>query len=167
MHGKHQMAGRLLAAALIACGAAAPASAGVHPFTPIHPWGLAHGLIGVAAGLATLPIALASAVLSVGDAAPANYGGPAPYAAPGSYAAPVYAAPAYAAPAYPAPYYMPPRYHAPAGPYYPAPHAYYAPRGYYGPHPGTPGAFGGYGGGHGGYGGHGAYRPGSYGYPHR
>jgi hypothetical protein len=140
----------LLAAAGIACSAVTPAAAGGHLFGPLHPWGLGHGLFGAVAGLATLPFALASAVLSAGE----SDGSPGYGAAPRGYAPP----PAY----YPAP--IPPRYYPPAPLYYPAPHAYYAPGAYYAPRGVFHGGYGGYGGS--GYG-HGAYRTGGYGHPHR
>jgi hypothetical protein len=162
MPGYRQTICGLLAAAGIACSAT-PAVAGGHSFGPLHPWGLGHGLFGAVAGLATLPIALASAVLSAGDSdGSSGYG-----AAPRGYASP---------PAYPAPpaYYVPPRYYPPAPLYYPAPHAYYAPGAYYAPRGVVHGGYGSYGGngGYAGYGGngrygHGAYRPGGYAHPHR
>jgi hypothetical protein len=152
------------AAAALACALATPAAAGVHGF--LHPWGFGRGLVGAAVGLATLPLAIASAALSASEPEaryqPPGYArgyGPPPayYAAPQPY----YAAPQpyYAAPQryYTAPqaYYAPPRPYFPRAPvYYPAPHAYYAPRAQLEPRTGY-------------YGGHGSYHSGGYAYPHR
>jgi hypothetical protein len=143
------------AAAVLAFAAVAPASA--HGFGHVHPWGLGRGLLGAVVGLATLPIALAAAALSV-DEPQAPY--QAPYQAPGY--APGMPAPAF----YPAPqtYYAPrPAYYPPPAPaYYGVPRAayysprapYYAPRANYGPRPGY-------------YGSRGSYAKGGYAYPHR
>jgi hypothetical protein len=165
------------AVAALVCALATPAAAGVHGF--LHPWGFGRGLVGAAVGLATLPLAIASAALSASEPEapyqPAGYArgyGPPPayYAAPHAY----YAAPQtyYAAPPayYTAPQAQraPPRAYYPRAPVYysPGPHAYYAPpaqrelrAGYYG-------RAGNYGGA-GYYGGHGSYRSGGYAYPHR
>ena len=116
----------------------APAMAGGHGYGYVHPWGLGRGIFGAAVALATLPLVIASAVVSsvAAPAAPA-----APYPAPGyggGYA-----------PAYPAP----PAYYVPRPVYYPAPRAYYAPRPYYAPYAGYPGR--------------GYYRSGASAYPHR
>jgi hypothetical protein len=94
---------------LITCLPVAPAAAG-GPGLGIHPWGFGHGILGAVFGLATLPLAIISAVVSAGE-------------------------PAAAAAAYPAaPGYYPPRpaYYPPMG-YASAPRAYYAPRPYYAP----------------------------------
>jgi hypothetical protein len=148
------------AAAALACVPMAPAAAGVHGFGHVHPFGLGRGLFGAVLGLATLPIAIASAALSAGaDAAPPAY---APQ--PGYAPQPAYAPrPAY----YPAPqtYYAPPAAYYPRAPayypqpraYYAAPPAYYAPRANYAPRPAYTG----------GYGGRVSYRSGGYAYPHR
>jgi hypothetical protein len=149
------------AAALLACAPVLPAAAGVHGVGHFPAWGLGRGLFGAVAGLALLPLAIASAALSASEPqapyqAPPGYGGGAPgyapppayYAAPQTYYAPP---PAY----YPrAPVYAPvPRaYYAPR-PYY-SPPGYYAPRAYYAPRPGY-------------YGGGGYYHSGGYAYPRR
>jgi hypothetical protein len=145
------------AVAALACALATPAAAGGHGL--LHPWGFGRGLVGAAVGLATLPLAIASAALSASEPE-------APYQPPG-YARGYGPPPAYyAAPQthYPAPpayytapqgYYAPPRAYYPRAPvYYPAPHAYYAPRAYYPPRTGN-------------YAGHGSYHSGGYAYPHR
>jgi hypothetical protein len=166
MPGCRQTVYGMFAASALACGAVTPACAGGHAFGPLHPWALGHGLFGAVAGLATLPFALASAVLSAGESdGSAGYGeGPARgYAPPPAYyPAPTYPGGAYAGRAYPAPqpYHVPARYYPPAPVYYPAPRAYYAPGAYYAPRAGFHGSYAG-------YGGHGAYRSGGYGYPHR
>ena len=147
------------AAAVIACTSVAPAEAGPRGYGHFHPWGLGRGLLGAAFGLATLPLAIASAAIeaSVPEApAQPNYAPP-----PQTYYAPqpqpYYAAPP--APAYyaaPPAYYAAPRaYYAPRAPvYYSAPRTYYAPRAYYAPRPGN-------------YAGYGGYRAGGYGYARR
>jgi hypothetical protein len=145
------------AAAALACVLATPAAAGVHGF--LHPWGFGRGLVGAAVGLATLPLAIASAALSASEPeAPYQSSGyargygppPAYYAAPQTY----YAAP----PAYysgPQSYYAPPRPFYPRAPvYYSAPRAYFAPRAQREPRAGY-------------YGGHASYHSGGYAYPHR
>jgi hypothetical protein len=138
------------AAAALVCALATPAAAGVHGF--LHPWGFGRGLVGAAVGLATLPLAIASAALSAGEPE-------APYQAPGytrGYGAPpaYYAAP----PAYysaPQAYYAPPRAYYPRAPvYYSSPRAYSAPRAYYAPRTAY-------------YAGHGSYHSGGYAYPRR
>src|ERR1700723_337297 len=53
------------AAIALACAFATPAAAGGHGF--LHPWGFGRGLVGAAVGLATLPLAIASAALSGGE----------------------------------------------------------------------------------------------------
>jgi hypothetical protein len=136
------------AATMLACAAVAPASAGVHGFGHLHPWGLGRGLLGAVVGLATLPLAIASAALSA-DVPQAPY--QAPYQAPG-YAAGA-PPPAY----YPAPrayYPAPPAYYAPHSAYYAPRATYYAPRAGYGPRPGYNGS-------------RGSYAKGGYAYPHR
>jgi len=138
------------AAVALACALATPAAAGVQGF--FHPWGFGRGLVGAAVGLATLPLAIASAALSAGESQ-------APYQPPG-YAGGYGSPPAYyaAPPAYyraPQAYYAPPRAYYPRAPvYYPAPRAYYAPRSYYAPRAGY-------------YAGHGSYHSGGYSHPHR
>jgi hypothetical protein len=117
----------------------APAMAGGHGFRPFHPFGFGHGIVGAAVALATLPLAIASSVVSgtgesVGSYPPTGYG-----SAAYGYAPPV----AYAAPR---PYY------APYSGYY-APRAAYGPRGYAAPRPG--------------YSGRGYYRSGGNSYPRR
>ena len=149
---KHAVLGTA-AAAVIAC--VPIATAGAHGFGHLHPWGLGRGLLGAAFGLATLPLAIASAALSANEPeAPyqssPGYGGPRGYAPPPAY----YAAPqTYYAP--PQAYYPPPRaYYPRAQVYSPAPRPYYAPRAYYAPRPGY-------------YGGYASYRAGAYAYPRR
>jgi hypothetical protein len=127
------------AASAIALLPMAPAMAGGHGFGPLNPFGLGRGVLGAAVKLATLPLAIASAVVSGAQSAapyPASgYGGAANgYAPQVSYAGP-------------RPYYA-------ANPgYYAAPRGYYAPRPYYAGHPGNYG--------------HGYYRAGGNSYPHR
>ena len=102
------------AAAAIACTSMAPAAAGPRGFGHLHPWGLGRGLVGAVVGLATLPLAIASAAIE----------------------ASVPEAPAYAYPGYdagargyaPAGYYAPPAPAYYAAPYYAAPRMNYAPR---------------------------------------
>jgi hypothetical protein len=55
------------AAAATAVALIAPAEAGGHGFGHGHPWGLGRGLVGAVVGLATLPIAIASAALLGGE----------------------------------------------------------------------------------------------------
>ena len=148
---KHAVLGTLAAAA-ITCAPIATAEA--HGFGH-HPWLLGRGLLGAVVGLATLPIAIASAALSETEpeapyqSSPA-YGGPRSYAPPPAY----YAAPqTYYAP--PQAYYAPPRtYYSRAPVYSPAARPYYAPRAYYAPRPGYQG-------------GHASNRAGGYAYPRR
>lgn len=145
-----------VAAAVIACTCIAPAEAGPHGYGHLHPWGLGRGLIGAVFGLATLPLAIASAAIeaSVPEApAQPNYAPPQNYYAPQpqTYYAPP--APAYYAP--PAYYAAPRTYYAPRAPvYYSAPRTYYAPRAYYAPHPRN-------------YAGYAGYHAGGYGYARR
>jgi hypothetical protein len=149
---KHTVLGTV-AAVGIAC--APIATAGAHGFGHLHPWGLGRGLLVAVVGLATLPIAIASAALSATEPeAPyqssPGYDGSRGYAPPPAYYAPprTYYAPAQA-------YYAPPRANYPRAPVYSsASRAYYAPRDYYAPRPGY-------------YGGHASYRAGSYAYPRR
>jgi hypothetical protein len=131
----------LTAATAMALLPMAPAMAGGHGFSPLHPFGLGRGVIGAAVALATLPLTIASAVVSGAEsAAPypaAGYGGAANgygYAPQVSYAGP-------------RPYY------APHPGYYAAPRGNYGPRPYYAAHPGNNG--------------HGYYRGGGNPYPHR
>lgn len=115
----------IAAAAAIVLLPMAPAMAGGPGFRPLHPFGIGHGLFGAAVALATLPLAIASSVVSgVGESV-------APYPSRG-YAGPAYA---YAPPvAYaPRPYYAPyPGYYAARV----APRVASRPRGYSAPHPG-------------------------------
>lgn len=126
------------AAAAIALLPMAPAMADGHGFRPFHPFGFGHGIVGAAVALATLPLAIASSVVSgVGESV-------------GSYPSPGYAGPAYG---YAPPVaYAPRPYYAPYPGYY-APRVAYGPRGYYAPRPG--------------YYGRGYYRPGGNSYPRR
>ena len=134
------------AASAIALLPMAPAMAGGHGFRPLHPFGLGRGVVGAAVALATLPLVIASAVVSgaqsVAPYPAAGYGGAANgYAPEGSYAGP-------------RPYYAAnPGYYVANPGYYAAPRGYYAPRPYYAAHPG--------------YYGHGYYRAGGNSYPHR
>ena len=153
MHGfKHAVVG-MAAVAVIAC--APVATAGAHGYGHLHSWGLGRGLLGAVVGLATIPIAIASAALS-GTEPEAPYQSSPAYEGPRSYAPrPAY----YAAPQtyYPPPqaYYAPPRaYYPRATAYSPAMRPYYAPRAYYAPRPGY-------------YGGHASSRAGGYAYPRR
>jgi hypothetical protein len=112
------------AAAIIAFVPVAPAAAYGHGSVPFHAFGFGHGLVGAVFGLAVLPLAIASAVISAGEQAspPAQ-----PYGAPYGYAP----APSYSAPPV---YYAPrPAYYPPAYGYHPAPRSYYAPRYNYAP----------------------------------
>jgi len=148
-----QLLSATAAAATLACVPIAPALAGGHGYGHFYPWGVGRGLVGAVVGLATLPLAIASAVLGASQAQPPyqspGYQGPQGYAPPPVYYA---APPAY----YPAPqsYYAPRPYYPRAPTYYPAPRTYYAPRAYNAPRSGY-------------YGAPGSYRPGGYGYPRR
>jgi hypothetical protein len=90
-----------------------------------HPWGFGRGIVGAAVALVTLPLVIASAVVS--SVQPV-----APYPSPG-YAG---GADGYAPQN---PYPAPPAYYVPRPAFYPAPRAYYAPRPYYAPYAGYPG----------------------------
>jgi hypothetical protein len=129
------------AAAVMACTSVAPAEAGPRGYGHFHPWGLGRGLLGAAFGLATLPLAIASAAIeaSVPEApAQPNYAPP-----PQTYYAPQ--PQTYYAPPAPAYYSAPRAYYAPRAPvYYSAPRTYYAPRSYYAPRPGNYAGYGGY-----------------------
>jgi hypothetical protein len=127
----------VVAAAAVALLPIAPAMANGHGFRPGHGFGVGHGLLGAAVALATLPLVVASSVITgISESA-------APYSNQG-YAAPQYG---YAPPvAYARPYY------APYPGYYAAPRAY-GPRPYYG--------------GRSGYGGRGYYHAGGEPYPRR
>src|SRR5271154_6878798 len=131
MHRFRQVACGLAAAVTLACVTVTPAAAGGRPFGYV-PWGLGHGLFGVVAGVAALPLTIASAALAAvtsaggypGAAYPPGYagGGWAGSAPPPAY----YPAPAAYGP--PAGYYPhAPVYYAPARPYYAPPRTYYAP----------------------------------------
>jgi hypothetical protein len=113
------------AAAAIALLATQPAMADGRGFRPFHPFGIGHGLLGAAVTLATLPLAIASSVVSsVGQSG-------APYPSSG-YAGPTYGYAPPVAYAAPRPYYAP-------YPGYYAPHVAYGPRGYTAPRPGNSG----------------------------
>jgi hypothetical protein len=148
---KHAVLGTVAAAA-VTCAPIATAEA--HGFGH-HPWGLGRGLLGAIVGLATLPIAIASAALAATESE-APYQSSPGYAGPRSYAPPppaYYAAPQTYAP--PQAYYATPRAYYPRAPVYaPATRPYYAPRAYYAPRPGY-------------YGGHASYRADGYAYPRR
>jgi hypothetical protein len=108
------------AAGVIALLPLGSAMAGGYGYAPVHAWGVGRGLFGAAVALATLPLTIASAVISsVSSAAP--------------YPAPAYGNGAYGYAAQPA---YPPAYYAPRPVYYAAPRAYYGPRPYYAPRPG-------------------------------
>ena len=128
----------ILVTGAIALLPAAPALANGHGFRGGHGFGVGHGLVGAAVALATLPLVIASSVVSgIGESV-------------ASYPAQQYAAPAYGyAPpvAYARPYY------APYPGYYAAPRVGYGPRPFYGTHPG--------------YDGRGYYRGGGHSYPRR
>jgi hypothetical protein len=96
------------AAAAIAILPLAPAMAGGVGFRPLHAFGLGRGIVGAAAALATLPLTIASAVLSGAEpAAPAaGYGRPAYGYGPGYYR-PAYYAPPPRVVYGPRPYYAP------------------------------------------------------------
>jgi hypothetical protein len=131
------------ATAVIAFVPLAPAFAGDIRLG-LHPWGVGRGLVGAAVGLATLPLAIAAAVVTGGDARPAypppGYAGGYGYSYGYGYAPrAIYAAP--------------PVYSVPRAAYYPPARAYYPHPGYYAPRPG--------------YAVRGYYRPGGYAYPHR
>jgi hypothetical protein len=117
------------AAIAIALLPMAPAMAGGHGFRPFHPFGFGHGIVGAAVALATLPLAIASSVMSGSGESVASYPSTGYGSAAYGYAPPV----AYAAPR---PYYAPyPGYYAPRVGYgsrgYAAPHTGYYGRGYY------------------------------------
>ena len=135
------------AASAIALLPMAPAMAGGHGFGPLNPFGLGRGVVGAAVALATLPLVIASAVVSgvsgaesVAPYPAAGYGG-------GGYGGAAYGYAPQVSYAAPRPYY------APYPGYYAAPRGYYAPRPYYAGHPGNYG--------------HGYYRAGGNSYPHR
>jgi hypothetical protein len=134
----------IAAASAIALVPMAPAMAGGHGFRPLHPFGLGRGVVGAAVALATLPLLIASAVVSGAESvAPypaAGYGG-AGYGGAGYGYAPQVS------------YSGPRPYYAPNPGYYAAPRGNYGPRPYYAAHPG--------------YYGHGYYRAGGNSYPHR
>jgi hypothetical protein len=137
MINRHTVLGPAAAAA-IALLPMSPAMAHGHAFRPLHPFAVGHGLLGAAVTLATLPLVVASSVLSgISEAAEPN-------------PSPGYAGPAYG--------YAPPVAYAPARPYY-APYPYYAaPRAAYGPRSHGP---------HPGYGGRGYHGSSGYPYPRR
>jgi hypothetical protein len=99
------------------------------------PWALGH-VIGAAARLATLPLAIASAAANAQQPAAPYPAGPGYYGAPGSYYGPpnYYARPPAAYYAQPPGYYPAPQaYYRPALAYAPPMQRFYAqPRGYYG-----------------------------------
>ncbi len=139
------------AAAAIACVPLAPALAG-GGYGPVRPWGVGRGLVGAVVGLATLPLAIASAVVTGGAAL-----------VTGGAAVSPYPAPPYGGYGYGYGYGYAPRAAYPAPPVYAVPRAayltpargyYYGPRPYYfAPRPS--------------YAVHGYYRSGGYPYPHR
>ena len=102
----------------------APAVAGGHGFRPLHAFGFGRGIVGAAVALATLPLVIASSVVSgVGESA-------------ASYPTPGYAGPAYGYPP-PVAYAAPRPYYAPYPGYYGSPRGAYGPRGYYAARPGN------------------------------
>jgi hypothetical protein len=117
--------------ALLAAAAGAALLVPVAPAAaagPLLPWILGRHLVGAVVGLATLPLAVASALSQdqpVAQNAPPGYGGG------GYYPPPNYYAPQY----YPPPAYYAPRrdYYRPAVSYAHSPGFYGAPRGYYAP----------------------------------
>ena len=143
----------ILAAVAVAALTLVPiASASASPF--IAPWLLGRHVIGAVVGLATLPLAIASAAGQPEgpySAAPVYGGGPGYGVAPGYYPpAPMYYAPRSGYYPGPAAYYRPPAYYARSR-FYEAPRGYAAPRARY-----TSG-----------YGGHVPSRSGSFGYRRR
>jgi hypothetical protein len=154
------------AASAIALLPMAPAMAGGHGFRPLHSFGLGRGVVGAAVALATLPLVIASAVVSGVSGAESV----APYPAAG-YGGGGYGGGGYGGGGYggggggggyggagygyaPQVSYSAPRpYYAPYPGYYAAPRGYYGPRPYYAAHPG--------------YYGHGYYRGGGNSYPRR
>jgi hypothetical protein len=140
------------AASAIALLPMAPAMAGGHGFRPLHSFGLGRGVVGAAVALATLPLVIASAVVSGVSGAESL----APYPAAG-YGGAGYGGAGYGYAGYgyaPEGSYAGPRpYYAPYPGYYAAPRGYYGPRPYYAAHPG--------------YNGHGYYRAGGNSYPRR
>ena len=113
----------------LACLPVAPAAAHGHGF--LHPWGIGRGLVGAVVAVATLPLAIAAAALSVEPPEPYYQGPPQGYypQQPGYYAAPSY-------------YAAPPRYgYAPAPYYRRESPGYYAPRGYAGGRDGYHGSY--------------------------
>jgi hypothetical protein len=138
------------ATAVIALVPVTPAAAFGRGIGAGHLFGFGHGLVGAVFGLATLPLLVASEVLSA-SAQASQQEAPA-YGAPYGYAQPAYSAPPSYGP--PPSYGVPPVYYAPRPAYYPraygyspAPRSYYAPRSYNAPGP--------------------AYRQRGYAYPHR
>jgi hypothetical protein len=101
-----------------------PAAAHGRGVGPGHVLGFGHGLAGAVFGLATLPLVLASEVISA-SAQAAQQLAPA-YGAPYGYATPSYGTPAS--------YGVAPVYYAPRPAYYPRAYGYsQAPRSYYAP----------------------------------
>jgi hypothetical protein len=109
MLGMRQVIFGAAAAAAIALLPSAPAMAG-GGFRPLHPFGFGRGIVGAVAALATLPLTIASAVVSGAE--------------------PAAAAPGYGRPAYG----YGPGYYGPA--YYGPPRTVYGPRPYYAPRAG-------------------------------
>jgi hypothetical protein len=134
------------AAVAIACVPLASAVAGPYGYGHPFGWSVGRGLFGAAVALATLPIAIASAVVSSG-ATVAQY--PSPGYGGGGYGGGYGYAPQVA---YPAPVYYAPRPVFYPGGAYPG-RGYPVARPYYAPHPAYPGR--------------GYYHAGGYAYPHR
>jgi hypothetical protein len=133
-HSMRTLKGSILAAVAVAALTLVPiASASASPF--IVPWLLGRHAIGAVVGLATLPLAIASAAAGQPEgpypAAPVYSGGPGYGGAPGYYPpAPVYYAPRSAYYPGTAGYYRPPGYSARPR-FYEAPRGYAAPRARY------------------------------------
>jgi hypothetical protein len=71
-----------VAATAVALAPIAPAMANGHGFGGVRPFGFGHGLVGAAVALATLPLVIASAVVSGGEVAGPGYAAPPAYYAP-------------------------------------------------------------------------------------
>jgi hypothetical protein len=133
-----------VAAAAIAVIPVTPAAAYGHGVGPVHGFGFGHGLAGAVFGLATLPLLLASEVISA-TAQASQQLAPA-YGAPYGYATPNYGQSVS--------YGVAPYYYAPRPAYYPRAYGYsHARRSYYAPHSNYASAP--------------AYRQRGSGYPHR
>jgi hypothetical protein len=127
--------GKTFAAAMMVALACAPTtSALADGHFGGHGWGLGRGVVGAAVALATLPLVIASEVLTGGQPAGAYGPGPGYAEPPPEY----YAPPAYYPPAAyyggPQGYYRPAPYYArPRGGYYEQPRGYHEPRSRYYP----------------------------------